>query len=370
MHTLCIGLMSGTSMDAVDAALCAFDGIDFRGITSTASVPYPAEIRARLLRLQRDNSALTVGELCELDNAVAEGFAAAARRLLANAAIQPTQVRAIGSHGQTVFHDPERVRSSVQLGNPSLIAARTGITTVADFRRADIARGGHGAPLVPAFHHALFADALEPRCIVNIGGIANVTILPGGDDSAVRGFDTGPGNGLMDEWCELHLGEPYDAEGRLAAGGELQADLLDALLAEPYFSRLPPKSTGRDQFNLDWAQKRYPRLGLLRAADVQRTFCELTALSIARAIRVHAPTTQRVLPCGGGALNPFLLARLRSALDGIAVDDAARYGVEIGWVEAAAFAWLAVRTLEGLPGNLPGVTGANGSAVLGGIYRA
>lgn len=370
MHALCIGLMSGTSMDAVDAALCAFDGTRFGRVQATASVRYPPELRARLLRLQRDNGALTIAELCELDNAVAEGFAAAAQRLLADAALVPAAIRAIGSHGQTVFHDPERVRSSIQLGNPSLIAARTGITTVADFRRADIARGGHGAPLVPAFHHALFANPLEPRCIVNIGGIANITILPGGDHDAVRGFDTGPGNGLMDEWCELHLGEPYDAEGRLAAGGELQADLLEALLAEPYFSRPFPKSTGRDQFNLAWAQYRYPRLGLLRPADVQRTFCELTALSITRAIREHAPATRRVLPCGGGALNPFLLGRLRNVLDGIAVDDAARYGVDVGWVEAAAFAWLAMRALEGLPGNLPGVTGASTDTVLGGIYRA
>lgn len=370
MHELCIGLMSGTSMDAVDAALCAFDGARFHSVLTTASVSYPQPLRSQLLDLQRNHRALTVAELCELDNAVAEHFAAAVGEIMVSARRDAADIRAIGSHGQTVFHDPEGVRSSVQLGNPALIAALTRITTVADFRRADIALGGHGAPLVPAFHHALFADALEPRSIVNIGGIANITILPGDDHSGVRGFDTGPGNGLMDEWAELHLGELYDGGGKLAAAGTLDRGLLDALLADPYFARPPPKSTGRHYFNLAWAQRCCPHIGLLRPADVQRTFCELTAVTIAQAVRTYAPATRRVLPCGGGALNTFLVGRLRDALDGIAIDDPAGYGINVSWVEAAAFAWLAMRTLAGLPGNLPGVTGARRPAVLGAIYRA
>ncbi|SFF51584.1 anhydro-N-acetylmuramic acid kinase [Fontimonas thermophila] len=370
MHTWCIGLMSGTSADAVDAALCAFDDQRFRGVHATASLPYPADLRARLLALQRGDCVLALGELCAIDNAVAICFAQAAQTLLAHTGLHASAIAAIGSHGQTVFHDPEHTGSSLQLGNPALIAARTSITTVADFRRADIARGGHGAPLVPAFHHALFADAGEPRCVVNIGGIANITVLPGEDQAAVRGFDTGPGNALMDEWAELHLNEPYDRDGHWAASGSVQPALLDVLLNDSYFARPPPKSTGRGQFNLAWVRHRYPRLDQLARADVQRTFCELTALTIAHAILDHAPATRRVLICGGGARNTFLRTRLGEVLgDSIALDDTADHGVDALWVEAAAFAWLALCTLHGRPGNLPSVTGARSPAILGGIYR-
>jgi anhydro-N-acetylmuramic acid kinase len=370
MAELYVGLMSGTSMDGVDAALCVFEAERFAGVRATHTVAYAEALRQRLLALQRELQPIALGELAELDNAVAQGFVAATLGLLAKAGVEAGAVRAIGSHGQTVFHDPERARSSLQLGNPAWISQHTGIDTVADFRRADIALGGHGAPLVPAFHHAQFARAGEARCIVNIGGIANLTILPGDDRAAVRGFDTGPGNGLMDEWAELHLSERFDAGGRFAAAGTLHEPLLAALQADPYFGREPPKSTGRAEFNLAWAQRRYPRLGHLRPADVQRTFCELTVRTLTQAIRRHAPDTRRVLPCGGGARNEFLLARLREAQRGIAVETSDAWGLDAGAVETSAFAWLAMRAIHGLPGNLPGVTGASREAVLGGVYRA
>ncbi|MGH8461466.1 MAG: anhydro-N-acetylmuramic acid kinase [Stenotrophobium sp.] len=361
-----VGLMSGTSMDGVDAALCAFHGNRFERILATHTLAYPAPLRAQLLHLQRDTPAITLREFADLDRQVAEVFASAAIGLLESHAHIP--ITALGSHGQTVFHDPSGVGSSLQLGDPNLIAARTGITTVADFRRRDIALGGQGAPLVPAFHHACFSSADEARCVVNIGGIANVTVLPTGD-APVLGFDTGPGNGLMDEWTERHLQQAFDLGGVFAASGKLNKSLLTALMAEPYFAQSPPKSTGRGDFHINQVERRYPALAQLPPADVQRTFCELTALSIADAIRVHAPATQRVIVCGGGAKNGWLMQRLTAlcALPIAASDD---FGLASGWVEAAAFAWLAMRTLKGLPGNLPTVTGARSASILGGIFRA
>jgi anhydro-N-acetylmuramic acid kinase len=368
MRVLYIGLMSGTSMDGVDAALCEFDGDAFRSLNATHTVPYEAALRERLLRLQRRDAALHLREFAELDQGVAQTFTAAALGLIKSADITADQVTAIGSHGQTVFHDPLGAGSSLQLGNPSHICALTGITTVADFRRKDIALGGHGAPLVPAFHQALFASAGEARCVVNIGGIANVTLLPEAG-SPVRGFDTGPGNGLMDEWAERHLSQAFDDDGAFSASGQLHDGLLAALLAEPYFARPPPKSTGRGEFHLDWVEKRYPALAQLAPADVQRTFCELTARSIADAVRVQAPATRRIIVCGGGAKNSFLMKRL-AELSVRPVETSDDYGLPHGWVEAAAFAWLAMRSLNGLPGNLPSVTGASAATILGGIFRA
>ncbi|TXH03316.1 MAG: anhydro-N-acetylmuramic acid kinase [Nevskiaceae bacterium] len=367
MRTLAIGLISGTSMDGVDAALCAFEGSRFASLMATHATPYPDALRQRLLRLQRDEPAIPLREYAELDNAVADVFTDAAKALLHAAGAAPNQVRAIGSHGQTVFHDPRGVGSSLQLGNPNRIAARSGLTTVADFRRKDIALGGEGAPLVPAFHQAVFADAGESRCVVNIGGIANVTCLPRHDD--VRGFDTGPGNGLMDEWIHQHRGEAYDRDGDYAASGTLLQPLLDALLSDPYFALPPPKSTGRGQFNLDWVRQRFVGLDALRPEDVQRTLCELTARSIGDAVRGHAPEARRLLVCGGGARNRMLMGRL-AALTGLPVETTGAHGLDADWVEAAAFAWLAVQTLDGLPGNLPTVTGATARTILGGIYRA
>ena len=370
MTELYLGLMSGTSMDGVDAALCEFADGRFRRVIAAHSRRYEPKLRRALLQLQRDKPALTLERLAGLDHAVARTFARTAADLLKRERIDSARVRAIGSHGQTVFHDPSGARSSMQLGDPSLIAAQTGVTTVADFRRADIARGGQGAPLVPAFHHAVFASAGERRCVVNIGGIANITVLPGADSAAVRGFDTGPGNGLMDEWIQARRGKPYDRAGRWAAAGTVDAGLLRALVADPWFRRKPPKSTGRDTFNLRWARRRFPRLGSLRPEIVQRTFAELTAASIAAAIRTHAPGTTRVLVCGGGGENALLMQRLGELVAPAALESTADHGLDPRHVEAAAFAWLAARTINGLPGNVPAVTGAARAAVLGGIYRA
>lgn len=369
MTDLYLGLMSGTSMDGIDAALCEFRGARFLRVRALQSRPYPPALRAQLLRLSRELPALTLEQLARLDHAVAEAFAGAVQDLLRRAKVPGRRILAAGSHGQTVFHDPQGARSSWQLGDPSLIAARTGLTVVADFRRADVARGGQGAPLVPGFHHAVLASAREKRCVLNLGGIANITVLPGLAAAKVRGFDTGPGNALMDEWSELRRGQAMDAGGKWAATGEVYPKLLDALLADPYFAAKPPKSTGRSYFNLDWVRRRFPDLATAVPADVQRTLCELTARSVADAIARHAKGTQQILVCGGGALNGFLLERV-GALTRVKIETTQALGLAPQAVEAAAFAWLAMRTLKGLPGNLPAVTGAKHPAALGGIYRA
>lgn len=370
MTQLYLGLMSGTSMDGVDAVLCEFDAERFLQVRGAHHEPYDDALRSRLLRLQREQPAVTLAEMATLDVGVALSFAQAAGDVMRESQLVAGQLVAIGSHGQTVFHDPTGVRASLQLGDPSLIAARTGVTTVADFRRADIARGGQGAPLVPAFHHALFTQAGTARAVVNLGGIANITLLPGDAADAVCGWDTGPGNALMDEWAQQHLGAPLDRDGAWAARGRVHAPLLDALLADPYFARSAPKSTGRGDFNLAWAAHRFPGLARLPPADVQRTFCELTARSVADAIVRQAPATQQVYACGGGAHNGFLMDCLRVRLGGIELLDTTALGLAPTQVEAAAFAWLAMRTMNGLPGSLPAVTGARAPAVLGGIYRA
>ena len=364
-----IGLMSGTSMDGVDAALCEFDGTRFVRVAARHHLSYPAGLRQKLLHLQRDEPAVTIRDLCQLDNGVAETFAAVANGLLAQVGMAARDVAAVGSHGQTVFHDPASACSSVQLGNPSLIAALTGISTVGDFRRADIALKGQGAPLVPAFHHALFAVAGEARCVVNIGGIANVSVMRDSDAANVLGFDIGPGNALMDEWITLYRHVPYDQDGAWARSGRLHEGLLAALASDSYFAQPPPKSTGRGHFNLGWAKQRYPGMGRLDAADVQRTFCELTARSIVDALQRFAPGTRRVLLCGGGARNRLLLERMSELMAGTPFELSDAYGLSLNLVEAAAFAWLAMRTVNNLPGNLPAATGASRTAILGGLYR-
>lgn len=366
MNALYVGLMSGTSMDGVDAALCEFDDKRFKAVVASHSISYEPPLRQRLLALQRDVSPVLLAQVAELDERVADAFSLAALALLKKADIPSSQVTAVGSHGQTIFHDPVVARSSWQLGDPNRIAALTGIATVADFRRKDIALGGQGAPLVPAFHHALFSSAKESRCVLNIGGIANITLLPC-SGAPVRGFDTGPGNGLMDEWIQQHLQQPFDADGTWAASGKLHEGLLGRLLAEPYFHQAPPKSTGRGQFHLGWVRERYPELNHLTPADVQNTLAELTAMSAVEMMRLHAPETRRLLVCGGGIRNTWLMQRLRD-LAQLPVEATDAHGLPAQWVEAAAFAWLAMRSMKRLSGNLPAVTGASREAILGGIF--
>lgn len=369
MTEIFLGLMSGTSTDGVDAVLAEFEGETFIGLRETHHLDYPPELRRRLLQMALAQPAISLRELCMLDQAVAETFAAAALELLRSSAIDASGIKAIGSHGQTLFHDGAN-GLSLQLGDPNLIAARTGITTVADFRRRDLALGGQGAPLVPAFHHAVFAQAGRNICVLNVGGIANVTLLPGADAPAARGFDTGPGNALLDEWTQSKRGQAFDQDGRFAASGRIHAPMVEALLADPYFAQPPPKSTGRDYFRLRWMQDRFPRYTELAAEDVQASLSELTAVSIAQSVEAQMPKAERVLVCGGGARNIYLIERLRALLPSAVVEATDQHGLNAEWVEATAFAWLAMRTLRGQPGNLPGVTGARRAAVLGGIYPA
>jgi anhydro-N-acetylmuramic acid kinase len=368
MSELYLGLMSGTSMDGIDAVLCEFRGRHFRRVVATHSAQYAPSLRRKLLRVARERQALDPLQFCAFDQDVARAFARAARGVLGKAPAAARRIRAIGSHGQTVFHEPE-AKFSLQLGDPNLIAALTGFATVADFRRKDLALGGQGAPLVPGFHHAVFASR-EPRCVVNIGGIANITVLPGADEKRVRGFDTGPGNALMDEWAATHGRGAFDRGGRWAATAGVDDVMLRALLSDPYFSRTPPKSTGRGSFNLGWALGRFPRLRRLPPAQVQRTLLELTAHTVAEAITAHARASRRVLVCGGGVHNTALMRRLRALLAPRPVLSTAVLGLDPAHVEGAAFAWLAMRALHGLPGNLPAVTGASAPAVLGAIYPA
>lgn len=359
-----LGLMSGTSMDGVDAVLCEFEGNQLQRVMATHHLPYPASLRQRLLTLQRKPDPIQLSEWAELDNAVAHCFSNAALPLVGQHSVD-----VIGSHGQTVFHDPIQVRSSLQLGNPSLIAAKTGVCTVADFRRADIALGGQGAPLVPAFHHAQFARVGQNIAVINIGGISNITLLPGADSDAVRGWDTGPGNGLMDEWIHRHHQQDYDAGGRWGSTGVVDVEMLNSLLADPYFAAAAPKSTGRDYFNMEWLQARHSKLLDVTPVNVQRTLCELTALTISRDITQSALPITTVLLCGGGARNVALVQRLRELLGRrVTVQTTSVHGLGEMEVEGAAFAWLAIRRLMGLSGSLPSVTGASRAGILGGIY--
>lgn len=365
MRERTIGLMSGTSADGVDAVLAEFDGNRYLRLQGVHHHEYPSSIRARLLSLGRsETGALTLQEYAQLDHAVGLAFAEAALGLMRTVGVAASDIHAIGSHGQTVFHDPISACNSLQLGDPNVLAIRTGCTVVADFRRADMALGGQGAPLVPAFHQALFS-APEVRTVVNIGGIANVTWLAGGT-APVTGYDCGPGNGLMDEWAQKTLGRSYDADGAFAASGTVLEGPLKAWLADKYFHTAPPKSTGRAQFNLDWAATRANvKLEKLGKADVMATLCELTARSIADAC---APQTQRLLVCGGGAKNSYLMERLQTLLPAAVVEATTQHGLPAEWVEAAAFAWLAQARLYRVPGNLPSVTGAHAPAILGGVY--
>ena len=372
---LYLGLISGTSADGIDAALVRFEA----GAAPTRcalvlgrTYPWQDALRARLVALGQGGDARSLEELGTLDIQVALAFAQAARALIDEAGVDPREVAAIGSHGQTLRHRPAgagfdgHCPFTWQIGDGAVIAERSGIATVADFRRRDVAAGGHGAPLMPAFHAALLAAPDEDRAALNLGGIANFTLLPAHGE--VRGFDTGPANCLMDAWALRHLGRPFDADGAFAASGEIDPDLLARLLDEPWFALPPPKSTGREQFHLDWVDARLR--GDERPQDVQATLLELSAISIADALRAHQPATARVLACGGGVRNTALLQRLAAQLPRVAIESTAGHGLDPDFVEAMGFAWLARQTLAGLPGNLPSVTGARGLRVLGTVHPA
>ena len=357
-----LGLISGTSVDGIDAAIVSFGPAPNDHFART--YPMPGDLVADVLRLSQAEARITLDEAGRLDTRLGQAFAAAARQALADAGDIAARVEAIGSHGQTLRHDPRGAAPfTQQFGDASVIAEATGLAVVADFRRRDVAAGGQGAPLMPAFHAAVMHSPGQARAILNLGGIANLTLLP--VNGAVRGFDTGPGNGLMDAWCRLHRGLPFDRDAAFAREGRVDEALLARLLDDPWFAQPPPKSTGRDQFQLDWVRA---RLAGEAPADVQATLCELSAATIADALRRDMPAATRLIACGGGVHNPLLLERLAARLPGVRVETSAAHGLDPDFVEAAGFAWLARETLSGRPGNLPAVTGARGPRVLGAIH--
>ncbi|QBG89629.1 anhydro-N-acetylmuramic acid kinase [Xanthomonas oryzae] len=367
---LYLGLMSGTSADGIDAALVRFAEDTHRRceLVAGTTVAWEPQLRETLVALGQGAETVAIDALGQLDAQVGLAFAAAANQLIRDSGVERRRIRAIGSHGQTIRHRPEADPAFTwQIGDASRIAEHTGITTVADFRRRDVAAGGQGAPLMPAFHLAMLGAGDEDSAVLNLGGIGNLTLIP--RDGAVLGFDTGPANALLDSWCQRHHGTPFDAKGAFAASGRVDAALLQALLADPWFALPPPKSTGREQFHLDWVLQ---AMGSARldAADVQATLLELTAASVADALLRLQPSTRRVLVCGGGVRNPVLLARLAARLPGVVVESSARHGLDPDYLEAMGFAWLAAELLAGRAANLPSVTGAAGPRLLGAIYPA
>jgi anhydro-N-acetylmuramic acid kinase len=362
MPGLYIGLMSGTSMDGIDAVLVDLGSTP--KLLQHSHQPFSPQLRATLLALNESGDD-ELHRAALAANALALSYATVVRTLLTQAHTAADQITAIGCHGQTVRHRPES-GYTLQLANGALLAELAGIRVVCDFRSRDIAAGGEGAPLVPAFHRAVFAHPQQSRAVVNIGGIANITSLPAQGD--VIGFDCGPGNVLMDGWIMAHQGVAYDAGGAWAAQGTVLPELLERLLVHEFFERRPPKSTGRDLFNLKNLNQMLS--GNEAPVNVQATLCDLTATSIARALSAHCADAKEVYLCGGGARNDVLRARLAALLPGRRVGITDELGIPAESVEAAAFAWLAQRTLASEPGNLPQVTGARGPRVLGAIYPA
>lgn len=369
MNELYVGLMSGTSMDAIDAVLVDFSqGIRLK---STHTLPMPSDLRRRLGALCQSGPD-EIERLGRADAELGALFAAAVNELLDKSQVDARQVKAIGSHGQTIRHRPlSQPPFTLQIGDPNVISEHSAITVIADFRRRDMAAGGQGAPLVPAFHADVFGSRQNHRIVLNLGGIANVTLLPAGQPEATSGFDTGPANTLMDAWSQLQRGETYDAGGKWAASGNASPMLLERLLAHPFFARPAPKSTGREDFNIEWLQAELNALRMtISSSDVQATLLELTALTVATAINGSSLDGGELLICGGGAFNDTLWRRLQVLLPNWDFHSTAEFGLAPTWVEATAFAWLARRTMLGLPGNLPAVTGATGPRILGAIYPA
>lgn len=360
---LYVGLMSGTSLDGVDAVLADLSGLRPR-IISSVHLPFDATLREPLLALTASgfDEIETTGRL---GNSLARIYADAVERALDMSGVPAASVRAIGCHGQTIRHRPEQ-GFSLQIGNPALLAELSGISVVADFRSRDIAAGGQGAPLVPAFHAAAFSDSEESRAVLNVGGIANVTLLP--REGAISGFDVGPGNCLLDLWSQRHLQVALDAGGAWAAGGRPLPGLLDRFMREPYFSRSAPKSCGRELFSEAWLQRALD--GSESTQAVQATLLHLTIETVAQAVEAQPTPIARIIACGGGVRNDALMDGLRRRLKPLTVETSAEFGVDVDLVEALAFAWLAQRAFRGEAGNLPGVTGARGARTLGAIYPA
>lgn len=363
MSELYIGLMSGTSVDGIDAALVDFSGEKLR-LVAFDYQPFTEEIKTKIQHISSANQPLLLSDYGALDCELGNLSADAVNQLLEKAGISASAIKAVGSHGQTVYHQPNTILPfSLQIGDPNVIAEKTGITTVADFRRRDMAAGGQGAPLAPAFHQAIFSNTEKNVTVVNIGGIANITVL---SEEKIIAFDTGTGNTLMDYWIKKHLDFAYDKNGDWARTGKVIPELLAQFKQAEYFSAPPPKSTGKEYFSVEWLENHLQAFGDLKAEDVQATLCHLTAETINDAIANHAPDTEQVLVCGGGAHNAYLMELL--ATPNYAVSSTEAYGVHPDHVEAIAFAWLARQTMNNLAGNLTQVTGAKAPCVLGGIY--
>jgi len=361
---LYLGVMSGTSLDGLDIAL--IEESPAIKLVATHYTPMPESLRAELLALcasgpdEIARSAIAQQHWVRL---AAQGI----HSLLEQQQLKPDRIRAIGSHGQTIRHEPAR-GFTVQIGNPALLTELTGITVVSDFRSRDVAAGGQGAPLVPAFHEALFEQRAGQRAVLNVGGFSNLSLIE--HDKPVAGFDCGPGNVLLDAWIHSQRGDNFDRDGAWAASGKVEPGLLKTLLSDPFFATQGPKSTGREVFNLQWLQQHLAALPVFAPEDVQATLLELTALTIAESLQAAQSATQELLVCGGGAHNSALMNRLGQLLPHSKVSSTATHGVDPDWVEAMAFAWLAHCCLEGIAANRPSVTGAHGLRVLGAIYPA
>ena len=379
MHDYTIGLMSGTSLDGADGVLVDFSGDTLR-VVATASQPFTEVFRAELLALNTP-SHNELHRAALAGNELAAVYAQVVADLVQQAGAQgitASQISAIGAHGQTVRHQPRQTPAgpanasyTLQLNNPSLLAELTGLDVVADFRSRDVAAGGQGAPLVPAFHQGVFGRADASVAVLNLGGISNLSLLPpSGASLAVLGFDCGPGNALMDAWCLQHTGQPFDAGGAWAKSGQLIPALLASLLDEPYFSLPIPKSTGRDLFSLAWLAEKLQPFANERPQDIQNTLTELTVCACVAGMNSYGKNSKELIVCGGGAFNLHLLQRLQAELPWLRVSTSDQHGLPPLQVEAAAFAWLARQMLKRQPGNLPGVTGATGLRVLGALYPA
>ncbi len=364
MAELYIGLMSGTSLDGIDAVLVNFEDNSCQIIESYYQT-FKSQFKTRLSELSNPEKPVLLKDLGELDCILGQAFAEAATKLIEKSGVEARNIRAIGSHGLTIHHAPTADQPfSLQIGDPNIISQKTGIATVADFRRRDIAAHGQGAPLVPAFHRFLFSRYSEELCIVNIGGIANISSL---SPNNILGFDTGPGNTLLDYWIKQNLDKNYDLNGNWALEGSVEQTLLSQLSADPYFQLQPPKSTGKEHFSANWLESHIQKFQHLKAQDIQRTLIQLTVNSIANAIKQYTPLTRKTVLCGGGANNPLLIRLLHEQLNH-PVLTTAEYGIDPDYVEAAAFAWLAKQSIEQKPGNLPLATGAEAPVILGGVY--
>ena len=365
--------MSGTSLDGVDTVICSINSSSEFSLIDAQTYPIPASLKKDLLALSQEQHPDELDHYAALDVQMGRLFADCCLRLLKKNNLKPEQICAIGSHGQTLRHYPDsQYPTTLQIGDPNIIVQNTAITTVADFRRRDMAAGGQGAPLVPPFHRALFAAKNQNinRIVLNIGGIANITFLPATSDT-VLGYDTGPGNGLMDDWCVKHFDCAYDSSGKLAAQGKVDKTLLSLLLSDSFFSQKSPKSTGREYFSYQWLEQQLKKYKeKIEKVNVLTTLLELTCQSISNEIKMLRPHVNEVLVCGGGVRNDRLMLRLQEQLPEIKIASTEKFGLHPDWVEASAFAWLAHQTINGLTSNLPSVTGARNEVILGAIWPA